>query len=530
MPTLPSVESYGTRTIADRPVPNPVAANAAIRTGQVEASIAAAGEAISQIDEHLTRARRATDLTNALGAATEELNTRSVQASRDQDFKTSPARFKADATAIGQKYAEGITDPVVRQVFANQYLSLVSHRQLGVAVNAGRQEADFNVGKLDVHLDELAKQIAEIGDDPNDLVNQSIRNNLFNQARIAIGENVAAGWITDQDGAKRSIRFGGNVATNVVLQGIADNAELMLQKLTSDAKFLPDLDPNKREYLIKRAEVAVRQNEAQKAKEERAVQSAMHEQFFQKFKDGKLRSTDPLFNENSGASTEVKEQYLKKLKDQASGVEAVDRKGVRNDLWERMFLPYGDERKITDLKPIRDAFLKGDIAERSYQFLSNQFVQAQSDDGQKLMPDVIRAVKTGQKMLASSVIGSVQPEVAIEAGARFEGDLITKVNEYRKANKDPRTLITPGTPDYMLAPANVASYMQSGAQALSGAAKTVSDTARIQEAKAAIAKGASRSAVEKRLKELGLNPALLDAKPTAAQEVTPLDPNMGMPQ
>jgi len=135
-------------------------------------------------------------------------------------------------------------------------------------------------------------------------------------------------------------------------------------------------------------------------------------------------------------------------------------------------------------------------------------------------------------MLAKSLAGqmSLNGDEVVAAGARFEGDLMTKVNEYRKANKDPRTLITHGTPDYMLDQKKVASYMPSGSEALSGAAKTVSDTARIQEAKAAIAKGASRSAVEKRLKELGLNPALLDAKPTAAQEVTPLDPNMGMPQ
>ena len=159
MPTLPSVETYG-RGVAERPTPSPVAASAAIRTGQVEAAVANVGEAISQIDDHMTKARNALQLSDALGAATEQLGNAVIKYGKDQDFATAQARFKAEAGTIGEGIAAGISDPRARMVFGEKFTMLKASQQLNVAHSAAKQEIDYGRAKLTENVSSSAARAA----------------------------------------------------------------------------------------------------------------------------------------------------------------------------------------------------------------------------------------------------------------------------------------------------------------------------------------------------------------------------------
>lgn len=512
MPQLPTADALGAP-----PAPQPQVVAPTLQTGAVGAAMQTAGEALVQIDEHLTRARRATDLTNALGAATEELGTKAIEYSRDQDYRTAPTRFKADAISIGKRFGDGIADPIVRNVFANEYTKLAVSKQLGVVVGAAKQESDANEAKLDTALQAYSQQYATAANDME-------RATILNLAKIAIGENVTAGWITDVRGQAKAKQFAQHTDQAVALNGINTDAEGTYKKLSSDPSFLAGLDPVVRQQLTHTAEVRSAQNDAAIRRAKAEIEENAREAMFQDYAKGKLSATQVA---QSQAATGVKEHYLNLLKAQAAGAEAVDNVAVKRDLWSRIYLPYGDPNKLTDTKPINDAALAGKLSEKTFSFLRNELINSRTDEGAKLMPDVHRAIQTGHAMLSRSLVGSIQADVAIEAGSRFESDLMTKVSEYQKQNKDPRLLITPGTPDYVLDPKRVASFMPSAKQALTTAAgqavakeapKTadgkVDSTAVLAEARAALAKGANRAAVEARLKalNLSLDPAPANAK------------------
>src|SRR6185369_1606387 len=116
MPTLPTLDTLG-----PRPQPTPQIGVQSINLGQTENAVAGVGDAMQQIDEHLTTARRAGQLTDALGRATEALGAKELQYKHDPDFATVPTRFKVDATTIGDATAAGINDPAVQRLFRNEY-------------------------------------------------------------------------------------------------------------------------------------------------------------------------------------------------------------------------------------------------------------------------------------------------------------------------------------------------------------------------------------------------------------------------
>ena len=185
MPRLPTVNEMGAR-----PIPSSGGAVPVARTGQVESALSNLGDTLGQIDRHLTEVRRSGELADALGKATEELGTKSIEYQRDQDFKTSPTRFKSDALAIGTKYGQGITDTRTREVFTREYGKLATAKQLGVVQGAANQERDYRVSALDSSLDSIANGMAQAS---TEIERQVLRDT----ARTSIGELRSAGWISD---------------------------------------------------------------------------------------------------------------------------------------------------------------------------------------------------------------------------------------------------------------------------------------------------------------------------------------------
>lgn len=534
MAQLPTAESFG-----ERPLPTPSPAITQVQAGGTEAALAGMAETISNIEGHLQRARRASDLTDALGRATEALGTKAVEYSRDQDFRTAPARFKDDANTIGEQFANGLQDRVVRDIFTNEYRKLAVSKQLGVLTAAAKQEGDYNTGQLHSELDTYAKQYASSANDME-------RNSLLDLAKIAIGERVTAGWITDVQGQDLSKRFASRADQAVALQLINDNPVEAYKRFSTDSGYLPNLDPVKREELQRTAEVRMQQVDAQARKDKIVQDEQAREDLFQQYAVGKLSATAVA---RSPATTAVKEHYLALLKAQAKGEDATDRAGVKQDMWARIYLPYGDKNKITSLDPIREAATRGDLSERTYNFLRNEFVNSQTDDGQKIGPDLVRAARAGHEIMQKSLAGQMDYSGLVgDAAQRFERDLMDNVAKYRKENKDPRLLITPGSPDYMLTIPRVMSYMESGKQALSDAAKSavvasaqkkpdgsLDVAAILQDANTALKKGTPKASVEARLKLLGIDAGMLTGKgpavavPSPASPAQIADPNSGLP-
>ena len=75
--------------------------------------------------------------------------------------------------------------------------------------------------------------------------------------------------------------------------------------------------------------------------------------------------------------------------------------------------------------------------------------------------------------LSRSIMGQVEPEKAADASYRFTVDLNKAIEEKRKNNEDPRTLLDPKSPDYMMSPERIKTYMKPPAQAMADEAAKV---------------------------------------------------------
>jgi hypothetical protein len=253
MPRLPTLDDLG-----QRPSPNPQLGVAPVDLSAPAHALASVGDAIGQIDAHLTEARRATDLTDALSSATQALGEQEIGFQRDPDFKTVPQRFGQVAAQIGQDRAGQITDPTVRQVFQREYQKLAVAKQLGVTQFAAKQEADYHAGQLETNLQTIAQQAANA---KTDLERQVVSN----QAKIAIGETRAARWITEEHASRLEKQFDRTYEEALVTRDMGDDPVGTYNRLKNDPQYGINIDPIVRARILHWAAGAALPYEMKKA-------------------------------------------------------------------------------------------------------------------------------------------------------------------------------------------------------------------------------------------------------------------------
>lgn len=231
MPKMPDELSLG-----ERPTPRPDLSIAQVPTNPVPNALAGLGEAITQINNHLTEARRSTDLTNALGAAAERLGERELEYKRDPDFKTIPARFKEDAGSIGKELADQIGDPTLKRVFQNEYTKLAMGKQLSMMQHSANAEADWNKGNLETNLQTFAIAAAKATTDFE-------RANNANTAMLMIDSMEQGRWITKVEGQHYRKKYLQNVEISAVEGDMERDPVTTYQRLTKDDAYAQNIDP-----------------------------------------------------------------------------------------------------------------------------------------------------------------------------------------------------------------------------------------------------------------------------------------------
>lgn len=161
---------------------------------------------------------------------------------------------------------------------------------------------------------------------------------------------------------------------------------------------------------------------------------------------------------------------------QQNSVEAMGRP-VRTDpkvekaLFDRIHLPDDDPQKISSPAQLTQYFANG-INHSSYDWLRNELDKQMSAGGRNFTSDVREAINSAHRRFLGSPIGSLQPDKAEDASYKFRFDLAKKIDEYsRTPGKDARSLITPGSPDFMLTSERLASYMPSSRATIASAAQ-----------------------------------------------------------
>lgn len=292
MPRLPTAEALG-----ERPAPQPGTGAVGYRAttgaegieGQALANVGnqlqAVGDAISRIEEIKTKARRASQLSDAIGRYTGELGEAELTFQRDQDFKTSPQRFSEKSEEIRKRYESGIDDELVRATFTREARKLAQAKRLNVVTHAFGQEKDYNVSQLDTAENIFATQAANA-------VNVAERLLVENQFRLTLEQMRGVGWITDVDAGNRERRFLGKIDLAGVTRDMASRPGEVADRLATDAAYVPNLDPVLRERLIdqgiRRSVEQVRQSELAAERAQRARADEVAKDLFAKLTDKTL--------------------------------------------------------------------------------------------------------------------------------------------------------------------------------------------------------------------------------------------------
>ena len=146
---------------------------------------------------------------------------------------------------------------------------------------------------------------------------------------------------------------------------------------------------------------------------------------------------------------------------------------VLRQLFDRVHLAdENDPQKIRNATQLAQYF--GQINRTDYDWLKKEIETSRTPEGNVFLRDVQNVRQAALRVMRAGIVGQMlaqtQPEKIEEAAYAFNLSLDRKIDAYRKDGKDPRLLITPGTPDYVLAPGNVASFLQTPQAALGDAA------------------------------------------------------------
>jgi hypothetical protein len=149
------------------------------------------------------------------------------------------------------------------------------------------------------------------------------------------------------------------------------------------------------------------------------------------------------------------------------------------DLISRIRAPAGDPTRIDDLGPVYDAYEKGRLSKADLKFVRDEFVNLRTPEGAALGVQQEEFIKSVKPLIDKSnpLLGKID-QSGPQQVYNFTMDLRRKVDEYRKAGKDPRDLMDPSKPDYLGSPAALQGYqkplqqsLQDTARALRGAPK-----------------------------------------------------------
>lgn len=282
--------------LGERPTPRPPSGAPSVNLSSEGGAVGAAGaefgrtvqgvgDAIVQVSDHLTKARRGAQLTDALGAATAEIGELELSFKNDQDFKTAPDRYTKQAELVRARIEKGIDDKLVRQAFSREFGKLNTAKRLSVLQSAALQETDYHRSTLDTTLDVFAHSAANA-------TNLAEREVVLSQAQLSIESTRSGGWITDVEAGTKERSFLKKVDGSIALRDMAVAPALTANRLGTEPSYLPNLDIEQRERLItagyRQAEVVVNRERLDAEREAKDAKDVVLTEAFKRLHDKTL--------------------------------------------------------------------------------------------------------------------------------------------------------------------------------------------------------------------------------------------------
>ena len=216
-----------------------------------------------------------------------------------------------------------------------------------------------------------------------------------------------------------------------------------------------EIDGDTKKQLFVEADMAIRGNEADKARAEAEKQKAVVAQqkvtqndFINKLQSGQLSAKEILNSNLDAVGSGSKEQFLDWIDSSKNGLNKTN-PAVLNDLFARIHLPDGDPRKITSDKVFNDMVGEG-ITTKDLPFLRKEIEGADSEEGRRRRDMMGGIVKTAEAALTkrNPMIGFVDM-AGEEQMNSWRAQFMKDYEAGRAAGKSDEQLLLKESPDYI---------------------------------------------------------------------------------
>lgn len=151
--------------------------------------------------------------------------------------------------------------------------------------------------------------------------------------------------------------------------------------------------------------------------------------------------------------------YQRELKNAA---ETKSNPTLFNKLGADMVAADNDPTRAPSLDDARTALANGQITMNDYTRLQSVYMGLKDSNGNSFMHQMAAAVQSSRSVFRNDPAFIMNPEGAEAASARLQGDLMDAAEALRKKGENPRTLLTPGNPNYFFKPGVLDSYKVGG--------------------------------------------------------------------
>jgi hypothetical protein len=443
--------------------------------------VAALGQGLENLGTSIDRVQReerhqqTTEATATLQAGLVGYNTDLLT---DNDYTTMQDRHSSNVNQLRERAASGISDPEARRHWLATVQPYIEHSLKSAQVQALRLSSDAQKAYLGPFGEDLIKKAMTTADPVT-------RTSAIDAYGAKVDALIGQRQISAVQGMQFKRSFAQQYATADAMRRMDQGDWSVLDEMRgarpaedgqSNQSIYAVLGPQQLEFLLQRAErvkgsqLLELNRQDMLAKRQRDMVSEQAESDIRK----RLVSDDPNISlkdivTNDSLTREAQDRLIH-FSQALVKPEAPAKVSSRTttDLLDRIRLPEGDPNKITDLNPIYDQFIKGNLTKADFQFVTKEFQTARTPEGdnflqrKKIFIDGIRAkIDKSNPLMIDGIDAGGKQSLYV-----FEWDLDKKIEQYRKDGKNPYDLLDPAKPDYMGKPQALEPYQKTLTQSI----------------------------------------------------------------
>lgn len=440
---MPKIRAYETQTQVQGPIDSKGITVGNLGIGNLGDSVSSLGEVLAKRNEQ----SEVSDVTAKFAAAHADFTSALKDQIRtaDPSDKNFVSNFMETYDAHAEALGEGISTAEGNRHY--QQLAATYRGHFLESAIAGQAELAGEKSKQD-YTGSLTNWSSSLRNDPSSLdfikaQHDQYLNDLVSKGSLSREQAIKLKLPGDQDLAQNAIR------------GWIDLNPTLAKKQLSEGRWDSEINGDTKNQLLGQADQGIRaaemERQRQLAEQQRILQKKQEvtqNGFLQKMVDGTLTDKDILNSNLDPFGSGSKEQFIQLMKAHMEH-KLQDDPGTVRDLFDRIHLPDGDPKKITDENELNSYVGRG-LGLTTLQTFRGEIDGTRSEQGKiegELKKGVIDVAKSA--LTRSNPLTGIRDPRGDEQLQKYMTFFLNQYSEQRKAGKTANQLLDPGSPDYL---------------------------------------------------------------------------------